>query len=306
MSEVSLSVIMPAYNCESLVASAINSVLDQTYSDFELLVADDASIDKTKKIIDELATKDSRIKTFHNDVNQGYLRASNLLFAKCKGKFITFQDADDLSDTTRFEKLMKAFIQNNDVDCIGSNSLSFVNNPKEGVKSEFPTTYEKILSDYPTKIVITGSALMIKRRVLEKVGFYNVFFDRIASEDIYWYGCIIDEFKAINLDEPLYFYRANPNSLTRNHKNERALISHDVCMYVYALRKKYGRDPIRDNDKRELDFICTKLLAEYYIKRGNLKKAFSKLLNLLSVVYKLDVGFFRLFIRQTIYHTIRI
>lgn len=306
MSEVTVSVIMPAYNCEKLVASAINSILGQTFTDFELLIADDCSTDNTKMVIDELAAHDSRIKTYHNEVNQGYLRASNLLFEKCRGKFITFQDADDLSDITRFEKLVMVFSQFKDVDCVGSNSLSFIDDPKQGRKSEFPLTYEEILKDYPSKIVMTGSALMIKRKVLDKVGLYNIFFDRIASEDIYWYGCIIDEFKTINLEEPLYYYRANPHSLTRNHTNENALISHDICMYVYALRKKIGIDPIRDNNPSELKFICDKLLAEYYIKKGNFKKAFSKLFRLLNVIYKLDFSFFKLFIRQTIYHTIHL
>ena len=104
-----ISVIMPAYNCELYVEMAIKSILEQTYKDFELLIADDASKDNTKKIIDDLAKTDSRIKTFHNESNLGYLQASNKLFEKCSGEYITFQDADDFSDVTRFEKLVKEF-----------------------------------------------------------------------------------------------------------------------------------------------------------------------------------------------------
>ncbi|MBK7819377.1 MAG: glycosyltransferase [Sphingobacteriaceae bacterium] len=63
-----ISILMPAYNCDKFVAKAIESILSQTYSNFELLIADDRSTDDTKKIIDSYT--DQRIKRFHNDVNQ--------------------------------------------------------------------------------------------------------------------------------------------------------------------------------------------------------------------------------------------
>ena len=90
---------MPAYNCEKYIHQAIDSVLNQTHINFELLIADDCSTDTTKQIIDSY--KDPRIKTFHNNINLGYLKASNKLFSLCKGSYITFQDADDTSELNR-------------------------------------------------------------------------------------------------------------------------------------------------------------------------------------------------------------
>ncbi|MBL7917984.1 MAG: glycosyltransferase family 2 protein, partial [Bacteroidia bacterium] len=72
MSEQLISILMPAYNCEKFVKQAIESVLDQSYSNFELLIADDCSTDQTKKVIDSYS--DQRIKKFHNQVNLGYLK----------------------------------------------------------------------------------------------------------------------------------------------------------------------------------------------------------------------------------------
>ena len=110
-----ISVIMPVYNCEKTVSIAIDSILNQTYKYLELIVVDDASTDKTAKIVQDLANKDDRIKLFdgrpdpyrfdkklNRNVNAGYL-ARNIGFEKAKGELITFQDADDASLPNRLE-----------------------------------------------------------------------------------------------------------------------------------------------------------------------------------------------------------
>ncbi len=110
-----ISVIMPVYNCEKTVSIAIDSILNQTYKYLELIVVDDASTDKTAKIVQDLANKDDRIKLFdgrpdpyrfdkklNRNVNAGYL-ARNIGFEKAKGELVTFQDADDASLPNRLE-----------------------------------------------------------------------------------------------------------------------------------------------------------------------------------------------------------
>ncbi len=119
---------MPAYNCEKFVKHAIDSMLNQSYSNFELLIADDCSKDSTKSIIDSYT--DERIKRFHNDVNLGYLKASNKLFKQCTGQLITFQDADDYADLTRLEKLVGFLDKNEKVSVIGSNVIKVDENGK--------------------------------------------------------------------------------------------------------------------------------------------------------------------------------
>ena len=96
-----ISVVMPAYNVERYIEKSINSILDQSYPNVEILVADDASTDKTKAIIDGYT--DARIKRFHNESNQAYLKTCNKLMSLAKGQFLAFQDADDFSHVQRFE-----------------------------------------------------------------------------------------------------------------------------------------------------------------------------------------------------------
>ncbi len=141
-----VSVIMPAYNCEQFIKSAIDSILNQTGSNFELLIADDCSKDRTKQIIDSYS--DKRIKTFHNEVNLGYLKASNKLFALCKGEYITFQDADDYSDLTRIEKLIGFLEVNKDVGVVGSAHHKVDNGNNLFASYQYSTTHNEIIKDY--------------------------------------------------------------------------------------------------------------------------------------------------------------
>ncbi len=114
-----VSVIIPAYNCERFIIQSLDSIINQTYQNLEIIVCDDASKDKTRKIIDSYS--DPRIKRFHNEYNMGYLITWNKLMAFATGEYITFQDADDVSDTKRIEILLKAFYNFPEISAVGSN-----------------------------------------------------------------------------------------------------------------------------------------------------------------------------------------
>jgi glycosyltransferase involved in cell wall biosynthesis len=91
-----VSIIMPAYNAELYIASAIESILKQTYKHWELLVVNDASSDKTGKIVDQFRERDSRIHLHTNPTNSGIAESRNLALRNAKGRFIAFLDSDDL------------------------------------------------------------------------------------------------------------------------------------------------------------------------------------------------------------------
>ncbi|MDP3957984.1 MAG: glycosyltransferase family A protein [bacterium] len=110
-----ISVIIPTYNCESTIATALESIMRQTYQNLEIIVVDDNSTDRTKKAVQSLAGKDNRIvivdapddrgrfdAVLGRNVNAGY-SARNVGFARARGEFITFQDADDASFLNRIE-----------------------------------------------------------------------------------------------------------------------------------------------------------------------------------------------------------
>ncbi|MBU2061125.1 MAG: glycosyltransferase [Bacteroidetes bacterium] len=208
-----VSVIMPAYNCEKYIRQAINSILNQTYNNFEFLISDDGSIDNTRKIIDSYT--DPRIKRFHQDDNIGYLQTWNRLMEKAHGEYITFQDADDYSTHERLYKLIEAFNidTNTNIGAIGSNFCSVNDKDKILFKSNFSLYYSCISKSISNKWEVLGSGIMIKREVYNEIGGYNEFFDRIGGEDLYWIYLISKKFIIKNIPDYLYHYRFNPNSV---------------------------------------------------------------------------------------------
>ena len=98
-----VSVIMPAYNAEKTIEKSIRSILLQNYRELELIVADDASTDSTPDIVQRLAQEDSRVKLVRLETNQGCYPARNAALRASRGKYIAFQDSDDISLSTRIE-----------------------------------------------------------------------------------------------------------------------------------------------------------------------------------------------------------
>ena len=94
MSNPKISVIIPVYNAESTLRRCVDSVLAQTYTDFECLLIDDGSTDKSGEMCDEYAAKDSRVRVFHKE-NGGVSSARNVGLDNAKGEWITFLDSDD-------------------------------------------------------------------------------------------------------------------------------------------------------------------------------------------------------------------
>lgn len=274
MSAPLVSVLMPAYNCEKFVQQAIDSILGQTYKNIELLIADDYSKDATKSIIDSYS--DPRIKRFHNEKNLGYLKASNKLFGKCSGELITFQDADDYADPSRIEKLVQFLNGNSTVSVVGSNVIKVNEDGELKSQSNFPLEHNKIMESFRNyRNVFTGSALMVRKGVIEKYGVYNEYFDRIGSEDIYWFSHIIEGLKVANLPEALYYYRFNSNSVTLNHKNPKAFVGHDLILFLYRQRQKGKEDFIASGNWKKAD-LCCRFLTIIKNKQENKAGAFGK------------------------------
>ena len=106
-----VSIVMPSYNSERYIKASIQSVIDQTYPYWELLIVDDCSSDKTVKIIKSF--KDQRIKLFENEVNSGAAISRNWALREAKGKWIAFLDSDDIWLSTKLEEQLKFMVDNN-------------------------------------------------------------------------------------------------------------------------------------------------------------------------------------------------
>ena len=110
---MSVSIITPTFNSERFIAETILSVQAQTYKDWEMIIVDDCSTDRTAEIVASFQEKDSRIKYFHNATNKGSAFSRNLALQNAKGKWIAFLDSDDLWHPEKLEKQIEFMTKNN-------------------------------------------------------------------------------------------------------------------------------------------------------------------------------------------------
>lgn len=253
---------MPAYNAEKYIRQAIDSILNQTHSNIELLIADDASKDTTRKIINTYT--DKRLKTFHNEKNLGYLQTCNKLFEKAQGEFIAFQDADDFSLPHRFEAQLRAFSKAPDLGVVGCNmtAVDVSNNPM--FTKNFFTSHNDILNAIPEHFSVIPNSYLLRSEVYKNIGGYHIYFDRMGAEDYYWTYLIMEKYKLINLKEPLYFYRYNPNSITGDRSdNLNKKFSYRIVGFLVNQRRQTGTDDLEKQDHTELDNFLNGLKKPY-------------------------------------------
>ncbi len=134
-----VSIIMSHYNNEQFIRRAVESILNQTYKDFEFLICDDGSTDNSLSIIKEYAAKDSRIKILENGENKGISYSRNRLYAIARGKYAAIMDSDDYSEPTRLEKQVAYMEAHPEITVVSSQAgyigyelnVSFNNKPQE-------------------------------------------------------------------------------------------------------------------------------------------------------------------------------
>lgn len=212
-----ISVIIPVYNSKTFLKECINSVLNQTYKEFELLLIDDGSNDGSEIICDKYAKKDNRIKVYHKK-NEGIARTRNFGLSKAKGDFIAFIDSDDYVLPDYLKKLLYAIeITNSDIAFCYSKRFRNLN------KIDKINWGETIIINKTKKDIIKGLfsttehmavwCKLYKRKLLN-----NILFPLINNaEDVDFNSRVyIKAEKFVLIPEFLYYWRENPLSLTNS------------------------------------------------------------------------------------------
>lgn len=214
-----VSVIMPCYNSESHLKEAIDSILDQTFGNFELIVVDDSSRDKTTKIVKEFVKKDYRVKLLENIFDKGISGAMNTGIESSRGKYITRMDSDDISLPDRFEEQVNFLEKNNKYGLCSVNISLFGEQNREVLFSKKEAPLEWLfLWENP----IANAPVMYRSSIIKehKVRFGNY----KLAEDYDFLTRILSYTKPYTLDKVLYNYRVHSDSVF--HKNvETAIIN---------------------------------------------------------------------------------
>ena len=164
-----VSVIMPSYNSKKYIKKAIDSVLEQTYSNFELIIVDGNSTDGTLDILDEYKKQDRRIKVIQ-DEGRGIGAALQLGCQIASGKFIARMDSDDIAINTRFEKQLKIFHSIPNLILVAS-PVIYINEDDSIVGYSFPYTNKRIIQE--KVYLIAHPTVMMKKDAYVKAGGYQ-------------------------------------------------------------------------------------------------------------------------------------
>ncbi len=244
------SVIVPVYNAEKYIKQCVDSILNQSYSDFEVILVDDGSPDNCPAICDEYAKKDSRVKVIHKE-NGGHTSARNCGLEIAKGEYVTFVDSDDYVKQN-FLATFADIIDKKDVDIVLSQHFTFddgkevlVDNMvceqgyydrKRIEKEVFPVLFEDINGKhlFPflcAKVYRKSLILPIQLKVDKKIV--------IGEDGICLKPCIYHANSLYFLEDHLYGYRENFNSLTKSKKAQNLK---EPLYRVQALEKRMNLD----------------------------------------------------------------
>ena len=207
-----VSIVVPVYNAARFIDETIKTVLDQTYTNWELLLVDDKSTDESVELIKPYAAKDKRIKLLRNKQNSGAAISRNKGIDAAKGRYIAFLDADDLWLPTKLEKQV-AFMQKQ--DCAFSfTGYEFAdeNGKPNGKKVRVPATitYKQALKN---TTIFTATVMFD----LEKLNKINIHMPNVKSEDTAtWWKVLKIVEHAYGIDIILSYYRRHDSSLSSN------------------------------------------------------------------------------------------
>ena len=241
-----VSVILTSYNCAPYIGQAIESVLGQTFGDFELLISDDGSTDGSPELIADYARKDARIVAFFQPQNLGLVRNYNFLFGKAKGSLIVIQDADDWSDQHRFEKQVSAMANPDFVLCATGHIFHYpsgktvsTNQPSQvidGLKTEFPSI---------------PASTMFRAEMLRQYQGWQEYFAGGTPMDRYFLMDLLDGRQGFHIADALYHARIRSGSNCRVW-NERMMTSYQLYLELAEQRRKTGTDWLREGKLTEM------------------------------------------------------
>ena len=225
-----ISVLMGVYNCASTVEEAVQSIIDQTVTDWELIICDDGSSDDTFAVVSSLAEKEPRIVLIRNEHNMGLAPTLNNCLRTARGTYTARMDGDDICAPDRFEKELAVLEADPDCAVVSCGMLSF---DEEGVygQSNYPEKPDK--TDFFRMSPFCHAGCMMRKNVLLELGGYNESGEVERFEDFdLWYRLYKAGYYGRNLPEALYSMRDDRNAFRRRKMKYRLNVT-KLSMKIY-------------------------------------------------------------------------
>ena len=261
-----VSVAMSVYNGERFLAPAIESVLDQTFEDFEFLILDDGSSDDSTRIIKEFAAKDGRIRPILRE-NRGLIASLNQLLDEARAPLIARMDADDICQPTRFAKQVAFLADHPEHGVVGSWSedIDEACEPWPASGADHPVTNEDMQAAlHEGRSIMVHPAVMYRRAVVQAVGGYHAAFRHCEDFDL-WLR-LASRTKLANIPERLLRYRHYAGQVSKTYSTEQA-IGAAIAAEAWRMREQGRPDPTEDLDALPAIDELDALFAEEGVSR---------------------------------------
>ncbi|PXX52508.1 glycosyl transferase family 2 [Hungatella effluvii] len=248
-----VSIIAPVYNVEKYIKRCIDSILEQTYSDIEVILVDDGSKDSTGKICDEYAISDQRIKVVHKE-NGGLGIARNSGLEMATGDFVTFIDGDDSITNDHIKKMVKALEKDDADTCLAGHTKIYADSrvehinvcagkifKGEEVKNEILTRMVGSNPDGSDYIEMSVCMVLLSKKIIDEFGLrFHSERDFISEDLIFDFDYYPRSKKAVVIDDVGYYYYDNEGSLTTKYNPKRFEKQKEMTREVIERAKYIG------------------------------------------------------------------
>nr|WP_318539443.1 glycosyltransferase family 2 protein [Terribacillus saccharophilus] len=281
-----VSIILPTYNVEKYIEQCLDSIYQQTYTNYELIIVDDASTDRTPNIIAELANE--KTKVIINKLNKGPSYSRNLALNAATGDFIAFIDSDDWWATSRLKSMIE-YLKDDFTDIVWDN-LNFIEEDSLEPWTTFRRKNKFIDGDLAidlnlfTELDLGLLKPIIKRSIISNNGLlFNEDF-KYGEDFLFFFECLSKANKGILLTESYYFYRAREGSLVTQSENFYAdLLSSTRCL----IENSDASEEIRLLLKNRFNKISTEKSIWELKRKGIINLVMNLLKNPLKIRYVL-------------------
>jgi glycosyltransferase involved in cell wall biosynthesis len=236
-----LTVAMPAYNVEAFIADAIESVLAQDFADFEFLLLDDGSTDRTREIAETYARRDKRLRLVVRE-NRGIAASLNELIAMARAPLVARADADDICEPTRFSAQVAFLDDHPDYGIVGCQAalIDGAGRPVRHDSTQVPCTHEEIVSALPTYSAFYHPAVTMRRDLVLAVGGYRKAYSDADDYDL-WLR-LSEVTRMANLPDVLIRYRVHGGQVSSWNLAEQSRRA-AIASLAHAEREAGRRDP---------------------------------------------------------------
>ena len=235
-----LAVVLPAYNAENFITECLDSLLNQTFSDFCILAVNDASTDNTGKILEDYAAKDTRLRVYHLPLNQGepaVMQFAMDMLNYMNVEYVARMDADDICVPHRFEKQVQYLDEHPEIDILGSNALLFNNGKTDKATkvSTLPLLDKDIKAHFSlARDNIINPSSMWRHSSIKALGI-NYAQTATAPDFHMWVQCALHKKTFANLPEPLLLYRIHQAQASKIHDKISESVQYSMELWISHL-----------------------------------------------------------------------